>query len=90
MVAEKFQISGVKITGRYAPKQNSLSGRSKNNLFPSNRVFEKSVFHSSEREEKYGAEKMTKVKLVKVLVTRFEKFHHLCNLYIFGFCFVVS
>ena len=57
--------------------------------FPPNRVFWKSVFQPTERGEDYGAEKMTKVKLARVLVTSFDKFHHQCNLYIFGFCFVV-
>ena len=35
------------------------------------------------------SEKMTKIKLARVLVTTFDKFNHLCNLYIVGFCFVV-
>ena len=39
--------------------------------------------------EDYGVEKITKIKPTRVLVTSFDKFHHLCNLYIFGFCFVV-
>ena len=39
MVAEKFQISGVNIIGRYAPKQNSPSGRSENNPFLPSGVF---------------------------------------------------
>ena len=29
-------------------------------------------------------------KLTKVSVTSFDKFHHLCNLYIFGLCFVLQ
>ena len=29
-------------------------------------------------------------KLTKVLVTSFDKFHHLWNLYIFGLCFLVQ
>ena len=29
-------------------------------------------------------------KLTKVSVTSFAKFHHLCNLYIFGLCFVMQ
>ena len=29
-------------------------------------------------------------RLTKVLVTRFNKFHHLCNLYIFGLCFAIQ
>ena len=58
--------------------------------FPPNRVFWKSVFHPAERGKDYAAEKMTKVKLARVLVTSFDKFHHLCYFYIFGFCFAVS
>ena len=42
-----------------------------------------------ERREDYGAEKMTKIKLARVLVTSFDEFHHFCNLYIFGFRFAV-
>ena len=29
-------------------------------------------------------------KLARVLVTSFDKFHHICSLYIFGLCFVVQ
>ena len=29
-------------------------------------------------------------KLTKVSVTSFDKFHYLCNLYIFGLCFVMQ
>ena len=60
--------------------------------FPPNRVFWKSVFHPAERGQGYGAEKTAKVKLVRVLVTSFDKFHHLCNRYIFFwflFCCVI-
>ena len=35
------------------------------------------------------AEKVTKIKLVRVLVTSFNKSHHLCIFDIFGYCFVV-
>ena len=45
--------------------------------FPPNRVFWKSAFHPAERGEDYGVEKMAKVKLVRVLVTSFDKFHNL-------------
>ena len=34
-------------------------------------------------------EKVTKIKLVRVLVTSFNKSHHLCTFDIFGYCFVV-
>ena len=36
------------------------------------------------------AAKMTNIKLMRVLVIKFHKSHHLCTLYIFGFCFAVS
>ena len=39
--------------------------------------------------EDYGVEKITKIKPTRLLPTSFDKFRHLCNLYIFGFCFVV-
>ena len=69
----------------------SLPQAEGNYQFPANRVFWKSVFHPAQRGEGYGAEKTTKVKLMRVLVTSFDKFHHLYNLYtFFGFCFVVS
>ena len=54
-------------------------------------VFSENLFPpQAERGEDYGAEKMTKIKLVIVLVTSIDKFHHLCSLYMFDFCFVVS
>ena len=33
------------------------------------------IFFSAEREEDYGVEKMTKIKLATVLITSFNKFH---------------
>ena len=36
----------------------------------------------------YGVEKITKIKHTRVLLTSFDKFHRLCKLYSFGFCFV--
>ena len=47
------------------------------------------LFSSAERGEDYGFEKITKIKPIMVLVTSFDKFYHLWNLYISGFCFVV-
>ena len=46
-------------------------------------------FPSRKGGEDYGVEKITKIKPTRVVVTSFDKFHHLCNLYIFRFCFVV-
>ena len=40
-------------------------------------------------KEDYGVEKFTEIKPMKVLVTSFDKFPHLCNLYVFGFYSVV-
>ena len=51
--------------------------------------FLKICFSPSRKGGGYGAEKMAKVKLARVLVASFDKFIHLCNLYIFGLCFDV-
>ena len=40
--------------------------------------------------EDYGVEKITNNKPTRVLGISFDKFHSLCNLYIFVFCFVVT
>ena len=62
-----------------------------NYSFLSNSVFWRSIFSRAERwGEDYGVEKITKIKPTRrVLVTSFDKFHHLCNLNIFGFCFAM-
>ena len=108
MVVEKFQIHGVKITGKCICESKcwiyafllmfrcknipqvfiitSCLGRRKLTNSPKQQFL---YFSSAEREEDYGAEKMTKIKLAKVLLKSFDKFHHFCNLYIFGFCSVV-
>ena len=36
------------------------------------------------------AEKVTKIKLVMILIKNFDKYHHLFNLHIFGYYFVFS
>ena len=41
-----------------------------------------------EWREDYIVEKLSK--LARVLVTSFDKFHHLCNLYSFSLCFFVQ
>ena len=107
IVAENFQIHGVKITGKYICESKSwtcsfllmplsknlppviiitTAGRRKLTISSKQRFL---YFSSAEKEEDYGAEKMTKIKLVRVLVTSFDKFHHFCNLHIFGFCSVL-
>ena len=94
MVAEKFQIDSVKVTGKYicetkklnlfifthAPRQNSPPGfyhyhpgRRKSPI-PPKKHFLKIYCLPSRKRGGVGA-----------LVTSFDKFHHLCNLYIFGF-----
>ena len=91
MVAEKFQIHGVKITGKcicelknricsiylcpqakISPSFLSLPLQAGGNYsFPPH-----NFFFSAEREEDYGAKKITKIKLARVLVTSCDKFHH--------------
>ena len=44
--------------------------------FPQTKCFE-NLFFLSREEEDYRAENMTKIKLARVLVTSFDKFHHL-------------
>ena len=54
--------------------------------FPPNKFFENLFFPSTEGED-YGAENMTKIKLARILVTSFDKFHHLQPLHSwFLFC----
>ena len=106
MVAKKFQIHIVKITGnklvsqieyvfscpqaKLFPRFLSLPLQEKEiTHFSKTKRFE-NLFFSSREGEDYGAENMTKIKLARVLVTSFDKFHHFWNHYIFGFCFVVS
>ena len=51
-------------------------GRRKLPISPKQRFL---YFSSPEREEDYGAEKMTKIKFARVLVTSFDKFYHFCS-----------
>ena len=91
VIAKKFQIHGVKITGKYIcesknecvyfytcpqaklfPRFLSSPLQAEGNYpFPQNNVFWKSIFSSKKH---YGTEKITKIKLVRVLVTSFNKF----------------
>ena len=109
MIDEKFQIHGVKITGKYICESKNwiwsfllmhssktflqifiITNPRRSNLpVSSKQRFLKIYFSPAERGEDYGAEKIIKIKLARILVTSFDKFHHFCNLYIFGFCFVV-
>ena len=113
MVAEKFQIYSVKITGKYIceskklnlfifthtpskppyppPMFLSLFPRQKEITHSSRTAFSEDLFFHSKKGkgENYAVEKNTKIKPKRVLVTSFDKFHDLCNLYIFGLCFVV-
>ena len=58
-----------------------------NYSFPPTKMFWKSIFLNREGED-YRAENMTKIKLARVLVTSFDKFHHLQPLHFwFLFCY---
>ena len=55
--------------------------------------FPSSVFwrYFSQRERREGIMELKELPtLRKVLVTSFDKFHHLCNPYIFGSCFIMQ
>ena len=60
-----------------SPKQKEL------NQFYQTAFPENLCFLQQKGEEDYEAEKMTKIKPAKVLVTNFDKFHHLCHLFCF-------
>ena len=50
-------------------------------LIPPEQHFLKIYFSPAEREGEYlGTKKMTKIKPERVLLTSFDKFHHLCNM----------
>ena len=55
---------------------------------PPEQRFLKTFFPEEKGVEDYGVEKIPK--LTKLSDTSFDKFHHLCNLYIFGLRFVVQ
>ena len=96
MVAEKFNIM-VNITGKYICKSSFLfmppsktllqvfiiTPQAEGNYpFLPNIVFWRSIFFPAERggRENYGG-KNTKIKPARVLVTSFEKYHHLWFLF---------
>ena len=81
-----YSCTQAKLSSRFLSSQIHAEGTY---LFLPNKVFWKSIFRQQKRGENYGAEKMTKIKLARILVTSFDKFHHFCNLYVFGFCFAV-
>ena len=73
------------------PSSYHYTSRQKEITKPSLTAFSENLFFPSrKRGEYYRVEKMTEIKRAKVLVTSFCKFHHLYNLYIFGFSFIVS
>ena len=100
MAVEKFQIYDINITGRYICESKSWicsyllmtsfssPWRKKITHFTQT-AFSENIFFIKQKGEGYAAENMTKFKLARVLVTSFDIFHHLYNLYI-GFCFFVS
>ena len=68
------------------PRQNKITHSSRT-------AFSEDLFFSQQKGggwENNGVEKNTKIKPTRILVASFDKSHHLCNLYIFGFCFVVQ
>ena len=78
-----------------APKQKSPSGfyhypqgRREWRIPPEQRFLK--IFFPEQKEGERIMELKKLPKLTRVLVTSFDKFHHLCNLYIFGLCFVVQ
>ena len=72
-----------------SPKFLSLLSRQKVVTYSSQKGFFENLFFPKWKERDYGAAKTIKIKSVRVLLTSFDKFNDLCNLYIFGFCFVV-
>ena len=67
----------------------SLSSRQKRIAHFSLTVFFEDISSWKERGERITELKKIP-KLTKVLVTSLDKFHNLCNLYIFGLCFIVQ
>ena len=61
-----------------------IAGYYRNLHIPPSKTFPPGSYHYYER-----AETVTIIKLVKILVTSFDKSHHLCTLYIVGHCFDV-
>ena len=110
LVAEKFQIYSIKITGKYICESNnksvhfyscpqakalpqvfiSISQAERNSAFLANSVVWIYIFLSRKGMggENYGAEKITKIN--KGIGHKFSWFHHLCNLNIFGLCFLCN
>ena len=66
----------------YPPGRQELS-------IPPKKRFLKIFFPEQERGERIMELKKL-IKLTRVLVTSFDKFHHLCNFYIFSLCFAVQ
>ena len=91
MVAIKFQIHGVKITGKYICESNwicllmppsktlpqvfIITNPGKRKLPISPKQCFENLFFPSREGEDYEAKNMTKIKLERVLATSFNKFH---------------
>ena len=69
-------------------KQKSPPGRGELSISSKQR-FLKIFFPLAETGEGYGDDKMTKIKLARILVKGFNKFNHVYNISIFSFCYVV-
>ena len=77
-----YSCPQIKLSSRFL--SSPLQAEGNYPLFPS-KVFWKSIFPKREGEG-YGAENMIKIKIERVLVTSFDKFHSaICNLYFFWF-----
>ena len=81
MVVEKFQIYDVKFTGKCICESNNWIF-SFSLMLPS-KTLPQVLIITSWTGGNY--EKMTKIEPARVLVTNFDKSHHLCTLHIFGF-----
>ena len=78
-----YPWSQAKLSSRFLLSQLQVEG---NYRFPPNKVFWKSIYPQQGRQD-YRAENMTKIKLARVLVASFDKFHYLQPLHFwFLFC----
>ena len=88
MVAEKFQIYNIKTPVNTFVSQIICSIL----LIPPSKTILQVLIIIPKADEicPFLMELKKFPKLTRALVTGFDKFHHLCNLYIFGLCFVVQ
>ena len=79
---------------KLSPRFLSLSPRQTGIAHSSRTAFFEDIFSPKEKRGEGRGKRIMELKklpkLTKVSVTSFDKFHHLCNLYIFSLCFVVQ